>query len=383
MSVSFITYADFGKYNNLKTKDISSTILLFKKRGLISRVVCRLGKVEGINSKNALPFILHILVAGIGKFTRFLPVRKIEENFFDFFASKMEIPKGIIFFHPAKFLKTIKKARREGSICVGIAVNSSIESTDKLLEEELKKQNVKFFNKSKLLENDFANQMDYLITLSPFSKNTYVEYGFPEDKIYVANLDVDISVFYPKEKIDDIFTVIITTSSIGILKGLQYLIDAWQDFNIPNKKLIILGQRYLWPQKMEDKYKKIILQDKTIIELGMVNNVVSYIQNSDVSILPSFTEGFSRSVVESMACGIPVITTRNSTDVENFFEDNKHGLIVPIGDSKAITDALFFMYNNKEKRIEMGENARKAVVNKKLFSEEIFDIYQKIIKENI
>jgi glycosyltransferase involved in cell wall biosynthesis len=382
MKATFITYADLGKFKNLKTKDILSTISFFKNKNLILLVISRLGKGEGDFIKiNALPFLAHFFIGGIHKIFKSFPSRKIEEKIFDFLGSQTNIPESIVFFHPPKFPKIIKKAKNGNCVCVGIAVNSSPNHTKLLIEEELKNQKITSFDFSKLLERDYSKDMDYLIALSEFSKSTYIQDGFPAEKIYVANLDIDTKRFSPGEHNNNEFVVLFPASMIGILKGLQYVVDAWQGLNIPNKKLIILGERYLWPIEMENKYKKIILEDNSIIELGMVSDVEFYMKKANVVVLPSFTEGFSRAIAESMSCGVPVITTNNSTDTKNFFIDKKHGLIVPVGDSQKINEMIMYLFENKEVREKMGENARECVLNKKLFAESVFDIYNDISRK--
>ncbi|MCE9585350.1 glycosyltransferase [Candidatus Nomurabacteria bacterium] len=385
MKSLFVTYADRGKYRNLKTEDIAGVIDYFENKKAIFGVISRIGtdKKKDFYQYSALPLFLHFLIAGFGKFFKDFPSRKIEEYFFDFFASKFILKDKIVFFHPPKFPKTININKTNNNLCIGIAVNSHPLHTESLMKKELEKNNIKIIPKN-TIEADYAFNMDYLIALSPFSKKTYVENGYPENKIFVANLDINTERFVPLKKNENYFTVVFPASNIGILKGLQYVLDAWQEFDIPNKKLIILGKKNLWPIEMKEKYEKIIKKDISIKELGIVNNPEFILGSSDVTILPSFTEGFSRSVAESMSCGVPVITTKNATDTENFFQDRKHGIIVREGESDDILKALNYLYSNKEECIDMGVASREAVLKKECFNEKVFCIYENILKiENI
>ena len=74
------------------------------------------------------------------------------------------------------------------------------------------------------------------------------------------------------------------------------------------------------------------------------------------------SESFGVAIVEAMSCEVPVIATK----IDGFSEvmvDQKTGLMIEKEDYKAISDALEYMYNNKDKRIEFGKNGRKRVLD--------------------
>ncbi len=67
--------------------------------------------------------------------------------------------------------------------------------------------------------------------------------------------------------------------------------------------------------------------------------IISYLDQSDVFVFPTYTEGFSNSLLEAMSRGLPVITTpvgANTTMIED-----KGGIIVKIGNTDDLESALY------------------------------------------
>jgi glycosyltransferase involved in cell wall biosynthesis len=66
---------------------------------------------------------------------------------------------------------------------------------------------------------------------------------------------------------------------------------------------------------------------------------VERFQTSDIFVFPSLQDGFAIVVAEALACGLPVITTRN-TGASDLIQPGVNGEIVPIRDPEAIAEAV-------------------------------------------
>ena len=73
--------------------------------------------------------------------------------------------------------------------------------------------------------------------------------------------------------------------------------------------------------------------------LGFRSDVQDLLCQADVFLLPSTSEGFSRSTVEAMMAGIPVVATR-SGGPEEILEHEKTGILIPVADSVAMSQAV-------------------------------------------
>ncbi len=74
---------------------------------------------------------------------------------------------------------------------------------------------------------------------------------------------------------------------------------------------------------------------------------------SNIMVFPSATETFGNVVLESLACGTPVIGA-NSGGVKNIITDGKTGVLCPPKDADAFLSSIYSLLQNKEKLIQMG-----------------------------
>ena len=95
-------------------------------------------------------------------------------------------------------------------------------------------------------------------------------------------------------------------------------------------------------------------------QLGPVpfGGLPSQYEQSDVFLLPSLVEGLPQTLLEAMACGLPVVVSENTAGPE-IVTDTTHGYVVPIRDSDAIAERLRELHDHPERRGAMGAEARR------------------------
>ncbi len=91
--------------------------------------------------------------------------------------------------------------------------------------------------------------------------------------------------------------------------------------------------------------------------VGMSESPAKYLAAADLLCLPSYREGFGTSVIEGAAVGLPAIVS-DAFGLSDTFVDGQTGLLFPVGDRKALTQALEVLHNDPELRITLGEQAR-------------------------
>lgn len=142
-------------------------------------------------------------------------------------------------------------------------------------------------------------------------------------------------------------TIIINSGRLTYQKGQWHLIRAFKRISIryPNIKLAILGKGDL-ENELISLIHKLELDEKVIL-LGYQSNPFKYIYNSKIFVLSSLFEGFGNVILESMACGIPVISTDCKSGPQEIIFENfdinksvsdisygKYGVLVPVFDGK-------------------------------------------------
>jgi glycosyltransferase involved in cell wall biosynthesis len=227
---------------------------------------------------------------------------------------------------------------------------------------------------------------DYIIAVSEFAKETYVQYGFPAERIFVAPLGVDLQRFRttPVPIQDPCFTYLLmahVSGTTGILKGLPYLLQAWSELNLKNSKLQVCGEMGPEAKKLISDYAGRL---NNVEFTGYVSNPEEYYRQSAVFVLPSLAEGLPRVVLEAMACGRPVITTPILKPV---LRDGVDGVYIPMRDVQALKQKMLYFYNHREEVARMGANAseRARLFTWERFSQDIFQIlsYEWRVKRSV
>jgi len=165
-----------------------------------------------------------------------------------------------------------------------------------------------------------------------------------------------------------------TESVIGIVgrivreKGYREFLDmAVSVSNNHRTKFLIIGDTL---QSDRDQFGKLFralvmqsgLADRFIFT-GHTDQVADYLQILDIFTLPSYREGFPRSILEAMAVGLPVVAT-NIRGCRESVVNGQTGLLVPPGDSKALADAVEQLLLHPDTAISMGLAGRHRVVER-------------------
>ncbi|RUM58032.1 MAG: hypothetical protein DSY60_03045 [Persephonella sp.] len=157
--------------------------------------------------------------------------------------------------------------------------------------------------------------------------------------------------------------VILNVSRLIKEKGHEYLIKAFKIVKEKRKnaRLVILGEGEE-RANLEALIKELNLENSVYL-LGYKSNPYKYMINSDVYVLTSSYEGFSRSVLEAQALGLPVIAFKSKGSHVEYL--NNSALFVKDKDEKALAKAIINLLENDRL---MDEYKNKSLQNIKNFS---------------
>jgi L-malate glycosyltransferase len=164
-------------------------------------------------------------------------------------------------------------------------------------------------------------------------------------KIEIIYNGIDINEFKPiKNKKEDKTLRIICVARLIKRKGTDYLIKALGKLKNEDFVLTIIGDG----KEKENfiKLAKNLKINKKVKFLGSIphQKIVKYYQENNLFILPSLNEGMSNTVLEAMACGLPIITT-NVGGSKELINDN--GFITPKASYRAIKETIEKYLKNK------------------------------------
>ncbi len=214
------------------------------------------------------------------------------------------------------------------------------------------------------------------IAISHQTKQDWVNQGFPEKKIAVVYNGIKPTLFTPAENssivknqwgIDQGTKVIAYVGRLDKSKGLETLIRGFSRVlkSGINAILLIAGKPYLEDLHYQNHLERIAdkLGIKTAIKFtGHLENPTWVYQISDVTVLPSLdSEPFGRSIIESMACGTPVIGSCTGGIPEILTGEFKVGLFEP-GNEQDLSTVLTKLIKWRETDPTLSQRCRNHIV---------------------
>lgn len=202
------------------------------------------------------------------------------------------------------------------------------------------------------------------------------EYRLKPNEVELVYNGVDTKIFTPEHKENKEITFI-SVGTLYKIKNHALLIDAFKILhkNNPESKLIIVGDGEL-REELINRTKEYGLEKSVLFE-GNQSNVAKYLHLSDIYCCTSEVEGLPISVLEAMACGLPVITTP-AGGVVDIIKDGENGYIIN-NHPNDIAEKMETLLLNSEIRMRMGEKSRRMAerLDIKKCSEQYEIIYTK------
>jgi len=251
-------------------------------------------------------------------------------------------------FWTGLLLKAIKKCKlilRQGFIASKFAIQS---------------RRVKYYILATIFELIAYHLSDRIIVATESDKE-YIrnKYHVKPQKIYVIPNWVDTELFKPDKEVKKEKGRIIFIGRLEKQKNIISLINAVK--TIPNAKLYIIGNGTL-RGKIEEKIRKEKIENVFLLGPIPHHQLPKELNKSEIFILPSFYEGHPKTLIEAMACGLPIIGT-NVEGIRENIQNGKTGLLCNIN-HKSIKEKIKILLENRELAKKLSINARKYVTEK-------------------
>lgn len=232
----------------------------------------------------------------------------------------------------------------------------------------------------------YYNKADKIIAVSKGVYDSLVKnYGVFKNKITVIYNGVDLKCIQNASKEDLVTKVnnnvpmIVSCGRLSSVKNYPLLLDAFSRVQKEIKsRLLIIGDGEE-KKSLEKLCQKLGIKD-AVTFVGFQENPFKYITKSDIFVLPSNYEGFGNVIIEAMACGVPVISTKCPSGPDEIITDGVNGVLVPVGDVNAMTEAILKLLKDKPLRERLVEAGGVGIdgfgIEKMIFGyERIFEIF--------
>lgn len=198
-------------------------------------------------------------------------------------------------------------------------------------------------------------QADLIVVPSGFVKRTFIEKGVPVDKVFVNHFGVDLSTFTPGNRTDGPFRVIYTGQQT-LRKGVQYLLQAFAELELPDAELWLVGKGSEEIAPFIQRYGRQVVCHPPVPQ----HLLPAYYQACDVFAICSIEEGLALVQPQAMACGLPLICTTN-TGGEDLITDGQEGFVLSIRDVETLKEKISYLYHNRDICKRMGLKARQKL----------------------
>lgn len=144
-------------------------------------------------------------------------------------------------------------------------------------------------------------------------------------------------------------------------KGFDILIDAFELVlkKYPSHKLYIYGEGIL-EKELKEKIKNKKLE-KSIFLMGNSPDVLTEISKSDIFVLSSRYEGMPNVLMESMAIGMPCVSTNCVAGPAELINNYENGILTDEISAIELSKKIIELLDNKMLRDKLGKNATKII----------------------
>jgi glycosyltransferase involved in cell wall biosynthesis len=236
-----------------------------------------------------------------------------------------------------------------------------------------------------------ARRADHIMTISEFSAADIVRrFDVPREKITVAYLAA-APEFHPRDKAacqerltrtyGIKFPFILYVGRIQARKNLPRLVEAYARLRQQglDARLVMVGKKDWQSEQLLQRIKELGLEDCVVFP-GFVpfDDLPFFYSAAEVFVFPSFFEGFGLPVVESMASGVPTITSFGSS-LEEVAGDG--ALLIDPRDTASIADALGRVLGDSALRTDLAARGQKrsAEFLAGNLAEKALDVYRSLI----
>jgi glycosyltransferase involved in cell wall biosynthesis len=214
----------------------------------------------------------------------------------------------------------------------------------------------KLTNDDQAVYNIYSRELelaDLILCGSDFVRQSCLSEGIDSRKLFLLPYGIDLNKFYnPDIQPESKHLRVVFIGSVTFRKGADIVLKSWEKIRgeFPSAELHFYGSIEMpISQSIEGVFfHGFVPQEYLIQEL----------KKAHISVLPSFFEGSSLAIYQSMAMGLSTITTQNTGSV---IKDGRNGFIINYGSENELTEKLRLLLRDGDLRKQLAFNASEDV----------------------
>jgi glycosyltransferase involved in cell wall biosynthesis len=211
----------------------------------------------------------------------------------------------------------------------------------------------------------------------------------PDVPIDVISNAIELSVFTPpRQRTRNGPVRLLFVGRFNAFKNVETLLDAvsrLKEMGVNNFELQLIGDG----ERRSNLERLTVEKELTrqVHFLGWVDReaIVDRYRQADLFVTATTWEGMPNTVLEGMACGLPVVATRAS-GLEELVQEGVNGYLVDLNNPTALAERLADLIDNPYERRRMGKQSRRIAEQEfawEYITEQYVEIYERIRKKKL
>lgn len=221
---------------------------------------------------------------------------------------------------------------------------------------------------------DKIRRAEFIVCISSFHRDFFLREGARPEQLMTVYCGIDVRQFEPRSarREDDGVIRIRSSGRLVEKKGFSHLIDACRI--LADRGIVFecrIGGSGPLEGSLNSKIKTLGLEDRIIVtgEALKQENIPAFMHGGDVYCLPCVwasdndVDGLPQMLMEAMACGLPVVSTR-LVGIPDLVMHEKTGLLIESKDNVALADAIERLGRDHALATRLAQAGRNHVVEK-------------------
>lgn len=248
---------------------------------------------------------------------------------------------------------------------------------DSLVGTGLAKKGGLLWKIGRVIENFTYRNADKIIVISEDFKKNIMAKGVPEDKIVVVYnwVDQNAVVDIPREQnkliekygLDPNKFYVTYCGNIGLTQNMEMLVEVAKAVEANEEIHFVLVGEGAFKKELEKIIEEKNIHNITLLPFQPYEDISHVFSLGDVGIIISKPGVGANSVPSKtwsiMSASRPVLANFDENEIKSILQDNECGVFTKAGDKVAFTDAIIWLYENREKCKEYGKNGRQFVMD--------------------